>query len=77
MNAFRTVRDQLGLNSDSGTSMNNHWVYLLLSSLGDMEAANPSANTYTDPAKEVLHRLRSYQGFASQEVAKLLVPRVK
>lgn len=77
MNAFRTVRDQLGLTSDSGTSQNFHWFYLLLSALGDMEAANPSANSFDDPAQEVMYRLRGYQGFAAQEVSRLLTPRVK
>ena len=77
MNAYRSILQSTGLNAGSGTSMNNHWLYLWLASMGDAEAANPTANSFDDPAKEVLHRLRNYSGFAAQELAKLLTPMVK
>lgn len=72
MNPYLVLRDRLGLSAQSGTSQNFHWLYLLLSALGAMEEANPTASLYSDPAKEVLHRLRAHQGFAAQELAKLI-----
>jgi hypothetical protein len=77
MNPFYAVRDALGLTFESGTSQNLHWHYLLLTALGDAEAANPTANTFSNPAKEVLHRLRSYEGFAVQEIRRLLAARAE
>lgn len=72
MNPYYGVRDALGLTFESGTSQN-----LLLTALGDAEAADPTANTFTNPAKEVLHRLRHYEGFAVQEVRRLLAARAE
>lgn len=72
MNPYLVLRDRLGLSVQSGTSQNFHWLYLLLSALGEMEDENPTASLYPDAGKEVLHRLRAHQGFAAQEVAKLL-----
>jgi hypothetical protein len=78
MSPFRQVKDQLGLTSDSGTSQNLHHAYLLLSLAADLDdALGPAGVTYSDPFREVLHRLESYSGFGVQEVRKLLTPKVK
>ena len=74
---YRVVRDALSLTHESGTSQNFHWFYLLLTSLADLDEANPAPVVDSDPFAEVLRRLSVYSGFAAQEVRKLLYPRVK
>jgi hypothetical protein len=71
MNPFRNVIADLNLNAESQGS-GYDWLFLLLSALADAEAANPTANTYADPYRETLHRLRNYDGFAAQRVAQML-----
>lgn len=78
MSPYRKVRDTLGLTHETGTSQNFHLLYLLLSALADQdEALGPVSVTFADPAKEVLFRLRNYDGFGLQELQRTLVPMVK
>jgi hypothetical protein len=73
MNPYSALISRLGLSPQSGTSMNLHWLFLLLNSLAALEDENPTASLYPDAGKEVLHRLRNQpNGFGMQEVAKLL-----
>lgn len=77
MNPFRSVIADLNLTAESqGTGNEYSWLFLLLSALADAEAASPTANTYADPYRETLHRLRSYDGFAAQRVAQMLAPKI-
>lgn len=80
MSPYKRLRSFLGLDSGAGTSMNLHWISLLLLALGDLdETLGPEPITYNDDAMEVLHRLRTkgYTGHAMREMEQLLVPRVK
>lgn len=78
MSPYRKVRDNLGLTVESGTSQNFHWHYLFLTAMADAdESLGPASVTHTDIFREVLHRLRSYDGHAVQEIRALLTTRIK
>lgn len=77
MSPYRQVLNKLGLTVESGTSQNFHWFFLLLSVLADMDEANPASIVDSDPFAETLRRLSTYEGFAAQEVRRLLYPRVR
>lgn len=78
MSPFRKVRDALSLTHEAGTSQNFHWIYLFLTALADQDdALGPASVTYADPFVEVNFRLKDYEGFAAQEIRRLLVPRIK
>lgn len=58
-NCYLRTISQIGL-SESQQNMSG-LTYLMLKMLGDYEDANPTADTYTNPGKECLYRLRAYQ----------------
>ena len=67
MNCFQKVIAKLGLNGDMQDN-GSDVAYLLLAALADKEVAlggsAAPADTYANPCREVLFRLRPYQGFA-------------
>lgn len=79
MSPFRAVLLDLNLSHTSGTSMNMHWIAFTLEALADYdELYGPAPVTYSsDPYRECLERIRNYQGFAAQELRRVLSPRVR
>ena len=59
MNVYRRIINELGLCRDHQNYQGQ--LYLMLSLLADLEAANPTADTYSNPWREVLHRMRNYR----------------
>ena len=74
---YLMVRQALGLNADSGTSMNHYYLYLLLTSLGALDTAAPASPTDPNVFRDVCNRLRAFGGncFAVQEIERRLLPR--
>ena len=55
MNPFSEAIQRLGLsNQNQGDA---GWLYLLLATLAEAEAANPQVAVYADPLREVVRRL--------------------
>ena len=78
MSPFRKTRDLIGLTVNANGQQNHHWFYLFLTALADQDdALGPASVTFADPYVEVLHRLKDYEGFAIEELRRLLVPKVK
>ena len=76
MNVYSTVINLLGLSVGS-QGFHGH-LFLMLSMLGDMEDANPTPDTFENPFREILHRLRTYQNtFAYRKIAQLIGTRVQ
>jgi hypothetical protein len=70
MNCYQNVISKLGLNTDSQGFHGN--LFLMLKILSDYEDATPTADTYGNPYREVLHRLSAYDGtHAYREIAEL------
>ena len=74
MNPFRSALANFPLSADS--QGDGAWLYLMLLALADAEDLHPTANTYPNPWKELLHRLRKYQGFAYQRLEQLIGNRI-
>lgn len=72
MNPYRAILREF----PDTRSNDSHWCCLLLSVLADLEDVNPSASTYGNPWREVLHRLGNYSGFALQRMTELFGARV-
>jgi hypothetical protein len=73
MNPFRNVIADLNLTAESqGTGNQDSWLHLLLAYAADREDADPVEATYSNAYREVLHRFRNYDGFASQRIGQVL-----
>ncbi len=74
MSPFKQAAQKLGLTSEAGTSQDHHFMYLLLTALGDQdEVLGPASVTFVNkPATEVLHRLQGYKGHAIQSLQRAL-----
>ncbi len=71
MNVFRYAVTDLNL-----TGASEH--FLLLSMLADAQDANPVSNTYSDPYREILYRLRAYSNsLAYIALAQLVTHKIK
>lgn len=55
MNCYRDLAAKMNIDGNSTNELS--LLNCFLTELGEMEAANPTANTYSTPAREVLHRL--------------------
>ena len=60
MSIYGKIIDRMGLQP---THQNKYgqW-YMLLAALDAMESANPTPDTYANPWKECLYRLRAFEG---------------
>lgn len=71
MNIYRRIINELGLCRDH---QNYHGqLYLMLALLGDLEAANPTVDTYSNPWREVLHRMRNYRATPAYQQLETLI----
>ena len=55
MNCFSEAIKSIGLSNQSQGPAG--WAFLLLHAMAEAEAANPVADVYADPLREVLYRL--------------------
>jgi hypothetical protein len=78
MNPFLSVRDDMGLTHETQGSQHEYgWLHLLLTALGDAHEAYPTASTFSNPCREVLHRLKPYlTSFAGQRLEQMLAIRI-
>lgn len=60
MSVYRKTIDLMGLQRTHQNKL-GHW-YMMLAALDALESANPTPDTYANPWKECLYRLRAFEG---------------
>lgn len=75
-NPFRAVLSAFGWTT-SPSHENYDWIFLLLNYAADEFDAHGESVTYSDPAREVLHRFAAYPGPAYVALQQLLNARIK